>query len=337
MGENTQLSLEKTAAQYSLAVIDWIQNDLKGNKISMVAPPGYDWKTEVETALLYIFQNCNLSGVSPDSIMSGIRDMVLQGLSVTRKQIYPIPKAGKLTMQRSVYGTEAALLRMFPNFRVTANVLYEGDEYHYAYDDVGGYFYVTDVKARIENIGKQIIAAFGQIYDAEKKERVYACVMSWDEIQQMWAKSSDKSHSTHRQFPQEMAKRSLINRMCKHYINAARDQIDPRVMAAYNRSSDAEYEDDRPIRDVTPPENEAERQRLIKGRSQGAKGLEAILQQDSKPAEAPSEPETPPDYEEWKYNAGPMPARGAEEAVDANGMVDGSLFETDPNDPAIPF
>ena len=85
------------------------------------------------------------------------------------------------------------------------------------------------------------------------------------------------------------------------------------------------------------PEEVKGRKEAAKSRSKGAKGLEAILQKDEKPAEAPSEPETPPDYAEWKYTTTTPPTDSADDAMDGNGMVDGSLFETDPNDPAIPF
>lgn len=85
------------------------------------------------------------------------------------------------------------------------------------------------------------------------------------------------------------------------------------------------------------PEEVKGRKEAAKSRSKGAKGLEAILQKDEKPAEAPSEPESPPDYAEWKYTTATPPTDSADVAMDGNGMVDGSLFKTDPNDPAIPF
>lgn len=309
MAESKQVVLtpEKAATQYSNTIVKWISEDMADGKLSSVLPPGYNWKTEVNTALLYIFQNVkNINTCTPDSIMSALRDMVLQGLSITKKQVYPIPRDGKLLMQRSYYGTITALHRMFPSYRISANVIYEGDEFEYLYDEIGGFFYIGNVRASIDNIGKQIKLAFGQIYDTEKNQRIASCVMTWPELQEVWKKSSDKSHTVHSQFPQEMAKRSLINRMCKTYVNMDNAKIPPEIIAAYNRSLDAEFDDDQQVRDVTPPETPSERAKLVSGKSKGAAGLSAILASDAAEKE---------------------PQKAGENTVklDENGMIEGTL------------
>lgn len=303
MAESRQIVLtpEKAATQYGNTIVKWISEDMADGKLSSVLSPGYNWKTEVNTALLYIFQNVkNINTCTPDSIMSALRDMVLQGLSITKKQVYPIPRDGKLLMQRSYYGTITALHRIFPSYRISANVIYEGDEFDYLYDEIGGFFYIGNVRASVDNVGKPIKLAFGQIYDTEKNQRITSCVMTWAELQEVWKKSSDKSHTVHNQFPQEMAKRSLINRMCKTYVNMDNAKIPPEVLAAYNRSLDAEFDDDQQVRDVTPPAN-SDRKEASKKKSQGAKALEAMFTEEAdKPAET-------------------------DEKVDGNGMIEGSL------------
>ena len=281
---------EKDTALIASKTQQWIMSSINNPEKGITVPKGYNIGNEIETAMFYISQNTEaLTKCSETSIISALRDMVLQGLSISKKQIYPIVYGNQLQMQRSYFGTMAILKRLFPNYEITANVLYEGDSYDYCYDEVGNYFYVTNVKSSLENRDKPIIAAFGTIYDTRTKERIYGCVMTKKEIDKNWAKG--KTHNVQNDFPQEMAKRTLINRMCKTFINTASD-LNSEIVGAYNRSTEAEY-DDSNLQNVTPPESETEKRKMLNSKSTGAAGLKAILEAESKnsPQNASKEPE----------------------------------------------
>jgi recombination protein RecT len=50
--------------------------------------------------------------------------------------------------------------------------------------------------------------------------------MTWQEIQKAWSKSKmnpEKEGSTHKEFAQEMARKTVINRACKRYLNSSDD------------------------------------------------------------------------------------------------------------------
>src|SRR5699024_6132612 len=53
-------------------------------------------------------------------------------------------------------------------------------------------------------------------------------------------------------FPQEMAKRTVINRAAKAFINTSHDNDD--FIRAINNSTESEYENER--KDITPEENQ---------------------------------------------------------------------------------
>ena len=272
-----QLSVNSVVATLSSQTQQWVMASVNDPNKGVSLPKGYNLGNEIETAMFYIAQNTEALQKCPqDSIVSALRDMALQGLSISKKQIYPIVYGNLLQMQRSYFGDITVLKQFFPYFEVTANVLYQGDKYAYRYDEIGNYYYITDVESSLENRDKPIIAAFGTIYDIRTKERIYGCVMTWNEIQKNWAKA--KTHNVQNDFPQEMAKRTLIRRMCKLFINTS-SNLSSEVVGAYNRSTDAEYDDDS-LKNVTPPESEIEKQKLIKGKSQGTAGLSALLQQD---------------------------------------------------------
>lgn len=267
-----QLSVNSVVATLSSQTQQWVMASVNDPNKGVSLPKGYNLGNEIETAMFYIAQNTDALQKCPqDSIVSALRDMALQGLSISKKQIYPIVYGNLLQMQRSYFGDITVLKQFFPYFEVTANVLYQGDKYAYRYDEIGNYYYITDVESSLENRDKPIIAAFGTIYDIRTKERVYGCVMTWNEIQKNWSKA--KTHNVQNDFPQEMAKRTLIRRMCKLFINTS-SNLSSEVVGAYNRSTEAEYDD---MKNVTPPESEIEKQKLIKGKSKGTTGLTALL------------------------------------------------------------
>ena len=288
MEQKAVITTEKKAALYASEASKWITSDT-----SIKVPEGYDMGNEVASALLYIAQNVKdknsksaLDVCTKESILSSIRDMCIQGLSVTRNQVYPIVYGNKLSMQRSYFGTMTALQRLMSrqgrNIRINADVIYEGDEYSISYDDLNGYSYITGVKTKIENRRRPIVAAYGSIIDVDKKERIYATFMDITEIRTAW--SHAKTDKVQKEFPQEMAKRTLINRMCKLFINTLTSSGDVQFREAFNRMSDEEYSEEK-LENVTPP---TEKEKAIRERSQGAKGLESLLKAEA-PKETPHE------------------------------------------------
>ena len=289
-----QVTWEKYAQGLASSTTQWIMGNLDDPKHGIKVPKGYDVGNEIESAMFMIVNNVkNISNVpaiqccTKDSIMMALRDMALQGLSVAKKQAYFIVYGNQLQLQRSYFGTITALRYMFPRFRITANVIYQGDKYVYCTDPEGDYNYIRDVESSLENRDKPIVAAYGSIYDETTGKRVYGCVMTMQEIQANWNKSRSKDRGTQKEFPQEMAKRTLINRMCKLYINSSVG-IEADTVAAFNRATENEY-DDGNLQNVTPPETNAERQELLRGRSQGTAGLSALLSDRATGAQNASE------------------------------------------------
>lgn len=296
---STQIvSAEKIASQYSNAISEWISTGIsdKGLKV----PAGYDYQNEVTSAMLYIAQNVKdknkvaaLEVCTRDSVMSSLRDMAIQGLSFTRHHVYFIVRGKQLMLMESYFGQVFALKNMDPNLEVGANVLYEGDEYEYCTDEVGSYNYVRNVRSKLENRDKPIIGAYGTIFDKTTGKMIYGCVMTMKEIQASWGHA--QTDTVQKEFPQEMAKRTLIKRLIKLYLNTT-PGLNQDFVAAFNRTTENEYADDGELQNVTPPETEVEKQKLIRGKSKGQAGLAALLHaQDA--SEGPEEETTQPEPE----------------------------------------
>ena len=282
---------EKMATIYSNAITEWISADISNPARGLKVPAGYDWQNEIASAMLYIAQNVKdrnsvpaLQACTRDSIMTALRDMVIQGLSCTRKQCYFIVYGNQLQMMRSYFGTVSVLGMIFPNLRVNANVIHEGDSYEILFDDENSYHYIANHQISLESLDKPIVAAYGTIVDKETGKRLYASIMTKAEIDKSWSKA--KTHNVQNDFPQEMAKRTLINRMCKLFLNSASTAVNPETLEAYNRSLDNEYENDQ-LQNVTPPESEIAKQKILRGKSKGTAGLQALLDADKTEAPQP--------------------------------------------------
>lgn len=312
---NEMISLEKMSANLASQTTDWIQKDIAVGKIS--TPKGYDVGTEITQALFQIAQTKDKNGQSAlnvctrESVMSSLRDMAIQGLSLTRKQCYAIVYGNQLQIQRSYFGTVAVFSRMFPNLAVSANVIYDGDEFEYGYDDVYDFDYIKVISSKLENRDNPIKAAYGFITERATRTKVFGCVMTMREIQKSWSKSRNKGLEVHKEFPQEMAKRTLLNRMCKMYVNTA-TTLDPSLADAYNRTTANEYDEE-----TEPTVEEISIQKAIRSKSQGEAGLQAILAKKEEATVVQDARETPANAPiEQRQESIPTKAENASTAQD---------------------
>ena len=78
-----------------------------------------------------------------------------------------------------------------------------------------------------------------------------------------------------KEFPQEMAKRTLIQRMCKLFLNTEK-MSDVEGVKAYNEMTSNSYDNDA----QEPSINEMEKRQAITQKSQGNDGLKTILRKN---------------------------------------------------------
>src|SRR5690625_4642333 len=177
-----------------------------------------------------------------DSVANALLDMVVQGLNPAKKQGYFIAYGNTLVFQRSYFGTMAVTKRVTGAKEINANVIYEGDEVDY--EVVNGKITNLKHKQKFGNINKdKIIGAYCTI--VLDSSNVYHELMTIDEIRQAWSKSQmwgkdqkqERKGSTHDEFKQEMAKKTVINRACKRFINSSDDSS--LVIDHFNRTDEA--------------------------------------------------------------------------------------------------
>ena len=198
-----------------------------------------------------------LQACTPTSIIQSLMDMVVQGLSPAKNQCYFIAYGNELQMQRSYFGTAAAVKRLDGVKKVRAEVVHEGDEFEIGSDE-DMELVVKKFVPKFENISKPIIGAFALIKTDEGNSYT---VMNMDEIKQSWSQTRQKNNKVQQNFSQEMAKRTVLNRAAKLFINTSDDS--DLLTGAINDTTSNEFDDE--PRDVTPTKEEQTTQELLDG------------------------------------------------------------------------
>lgn len=196
----------------------------------MVLPKDYSVENHMKSAWLILQATTDRSGQSAlsvctkESIANALLDMVLQGLAVSKKQGYFIVYGNKLEFQRSYFGT-IALAKRTGGIKTepVANVIYEGDEFVYSIDPKTARISIVKHEQKIDNIdNSKIKGAYALVTLADGSTQV--TIMSMAQIRAAWGQGATKGVSpAHKNFAEEMAKKTVIGRACKAIINSSND------------------------------------------------------------------------------------------------------------------
>jgi recombination protein RecT len=156
-----------------------------------------------------------------NSISQALLKMVLEGLSVYKKQGYFIVYGTELTWMRSYQGSRSLAKRVAGVKNVIPQVIYKNDVFNYEIDVNTGRKKIIKHEQKIENIDNDsIIGGYAVIIHADGSTDLE--VMTIKEIEQSWKQGYGKG-DVHKKFTQEMVKKTLINRSCKGLINSSND------------------------------------------------------------------------------------------------------------------
>lgn len=267
---NNQVAQQQKPAKLTDLVLDRVKQMQDTQDLSLAK--NYNASNALNAAFLELqkVQDRNhrpaLEVCSHDSIVKSLLDMTLQGLSPAKDQCYFIVYGNELQMQRSYFGTVAAVKRLDGVQKVRAEVVHQDDAFEIGSNE-DMELVVKQFTPSFENQDKPIIGAFAMIKTDEGTDFT---VMTKKEIDQSWAQTRQKNNKVQQNFSQEMAKRTVLNRAAKMFINTSDDS--DLLTGAINDTTSNEYDDER--RDVTPVEDEKQStDKLLEGfqKSQEAK------------------------------------------------------------------
>lgn len=250
----------------------------------LALPAGYSLNNALKAAWFKLEGTKDRSGrpalkvCTNNSIGMALMDMAVQGLSPAKNQCYFIVYGNELQMQRSYFGTIAALKRLERVKDIDAQVVHEGDEFEIGADKVGR-LVVKTYKPSFDNLDKPIKGAFAFIELVDG--RVAYTVMTKKQIDTSWAQS--RQHNVQQKFGDEMAKRTVINRAAKMIINTSDDS--DLLTGAINRATEAEYDQEQERKEVTPAAEKGTPEALLAGLDSKSVGTK-----NDTPVNAPEKP-----------------------------------------------
>lgn len=170
--------------------------------------------------------NLALDTCTKPSIANCLLNMVIQGLNPAKNQCYFIPFGNQLTLMRSYFGSIAVAKQFGEIEDITAEIIYQEDEVET--DIENGKTIITKHKRKFGNMDKtQIIGAYATIiYKENISKKNESLIMTMEQIRMSWKKSKlnpDGKESTHSLYTEDMCKRTVINKICKYYINSKDD------------------------------------------------------------------------------------------------------------------
>lgn len=209
----------------------------------LILPANYNASNALKSAFFKLQETKDKSGKAAldvctrDSIANSLLDMVVQGLSPAKTQCYFIVYGTQLQLNRSYFGTQAVLKRLKNVKDIWANVIYQDDVFDYENDR--GREKLLSHKTAFENRDKDIIGAYAIVQTGDEE---VLTVMTKKEIDASWSQSKTQQ-AVHKKFPQEMAKRTVINRAAKAFINTSDDS--DLLVQAINNSTENEHDNER--------------------------------------------------------------------------------------------
>ena len=248
MSEKNIMTTEKkqVASIVNNSFIDALCIQLKEKeKYGLTFPKDYNYSNELMGAYLMLKETTDankrpvLESCSQASIANTLMDMVTLGVSMQKKQCYPVAYGGKLQCQISVYGN-TCIARRYGLKTIDAMCIYEGDTFEYHIENAR---IVVDIhKQDFLHINKDKIVGAYAIVTLEDDSQ-YVELMSMDMIKQAWKQGfgyKETGNGTHQKFTDQMAMKTVKNRALKYIIRTYGTQA---VSDAFDNFENAETED----------------------------------------------------------------------------------------------
>lgn len=193
-------------------------------------PKNYDAVSAVKSLYLHLKDITKdkqnrpaLEVATPESIQATVHEYISKGLNVAKKQAYPIVYGNKLQLQVGYFGN-AKQARSEAGIKINSKVIREGDDVEIVMREDGTF--IIKHKTSFKNIlNGKLQGAYAVAVDIRTGEVVDSDIMGMEEIKTSWSKSSSYQQTVHKEFPGEMARKTVISRLAKPFINTSDDSL----------------------------------------------------------------------------------------------------------------
>ncbi len=200
----------------------WIRNKLVmyQQEGKMIIPENYNMGNALQHAWLIIEQEDKLKACSKESKAQALLQMVNSGLNPSQAQCYFVPFDKRLKLMVSYFGKQTMLRRLKGVLDVKSQIIFENDEIDYSIEDAE----IVNLthKTNFSNRENKVKGAYCIIKLDENtfNRKQHIEIMNINEIKASWGMGASKGGSkAHINFEGEMAKKTVINRGIKQFVN----------------------------------------------------------------------------------------------------------------------
>lgn len=245
MANNQVQQLEEKQKSITDIVLGRV-NALKDNN-ELLTPKNYSPENALKSAYLKLLEikdknkRCVLESCTKASISNALLNMVIQGLSPAKNQCYFVAYGNQLQLMKSYLGTVAATKRLDGIKDVKAHCVYADDEFSLGYEYDTGNIVIDKYQPNPDNVDfTKMKGAFAVIVG--ENGILHTEYMNMSQIQSSWDQGYGGGNTNaHIKFKDEMAKKTVINRACKRYVNTSDDS--DLLIEAFNNSLEIDNED----------------------------------------------------------------------------------------------
>lgn len=223
--ENNKLQTQQLPKSISDSVLQRVTQFKEAGELRL--PPDYSPENALKAAHLVLLETKNKDGkpalevCSKESIANALLKMIVLGLSVMKKQCDFIVRGTQLCCDPEYTGNIALAVRYGGLKHHKGNAIFNGDDFKFEVG-VDGRRKLIHHKQSLESIGGDVIGAY-VTYELEDGTQDME-IMNITQIRNSWLQGAAKGTSVaHKNFTDQMAIKTVYNRMCKLLIRASND------------------------------------------------------------------------------------------------------------------
>lgn len=193
----------------------------------LTIPKDYNVENALKAAYIMLSDPKNniLAKCNTSSIAEALLKMVVYGVSPIKKQCYFIPYQDKLECSISYAGNIAIAKRYGKLKSIKANAIFKGDNFEFEVDPKTGCRKIIKHIQTLESIGTNEIVGAYAVYELNDGS-IDTEVMNINQIRMAWGQGGSKGNSpAHKNFADQMAIKTVINRACKLLISSSDDTV----------------------------------------------------------------------------------------------------------------
>ncbi len=216
--------------------VNFAKSGFDGGPISL--PKNYDLSKAVKNFCFALPKVKDIEQATKESIFQATHEYVSEGLDIGKKQCALIVRAkwekgsdGKkvdtgvreVYLQKQYFGNKKIAMDCNPDILTISDgtCIYQGDEIEEVHLPNGNL--VIKHKSQFMNRFNDMVGAYAVVTFRDGSS--HAEIMTIGQIRAAWAKSEGGGEKeTHKKFPEEMACKTVINRLCKKLTNSTDDE-----------------------------------------------------------------------------------------------------------------